>query len=115
MPTQGLEPAVADQNAPQRKFNELARTWKAQRGPMVSMEKVFTHPAYQAIIGMGQQVVPFLLAELEREPDHWFWALKSITGEDPVPVEERGNLQKMRARWLEWARQQNIQRNRKND
>ena len=28
---------------------------------------------------MGPTAIPWLLAELEREPDHWFWALKSIT------------------------------------
>lgn len=31
---------------------------------------------YQMIIGMGPQVVPLILSELENEPDHWFRALE---------------------------------------
>lgn len=41
------------------------------------------HPAYQRIIGLGPEVAPLLLRELERQPDHWFWALKALTGADP--------------------------------
>jgi hypothetical protein len=58
------------------------------------------HPAYQQIIGLGPAGVPLLLRELEREPDHWFWALRAITGEDPVPEEARGRLREMAAAWL---------------
>ena len=61
------------------------------------------HPAYQHVIGMGSLALPFILAELEREPDHWFWALKAITGEDPVAEEQRGDVLGMTKTWLEWA------------
>ena len=39
-------------------------------------------------------VVPLILAELEHEPDQWFWALEAITDEDPVPLrgERKGCL-----------------------
>ncbi|MGO9273516.1 MAG: hypothetical protein ACLQOO_25315 [Terriglobia bacterium] len=50
-------------------------------------------------------VVPLILAELRRELDHWFWALKAITGEDPVPAVRRGNMKEMAEIWLEWGRQ----------
>ena len=62
------------------------------------------HPAYQKIIGMGPRVIPLILAEIEHRPDHWFWALHSLTGVDPVPRESQGNLAKMAAAWLDWAR-----------
>src|SRR5437870_323143 len=42
------------------------------------------HPAYQRIIGMGWVAVPYILQELARRPDHWEWALQSITGEEPA-------------------------------
>ena len=40
--------------------------------------------SYQKIIGMGPAVVPLILSELQKEPDHWFWALEAITDENPV-------------------------------
>lgn len=60
-------------------------------------------PTYQQIIGMGECAVPFILEELRREPDLWFWALKSITGSDPVPPELAGNIDEMARCWVEWG------------
>ena len=69
-----------------------------------SLSERFAHTAYQQIIAMGDAAVPLLLAELEREPDWWFAALKSITGADPVPPAHRGRLQDMTRAWLQWGR-----------
>jgi hypothetical protein len=66
------------------------------------------HPAYQRIIGMGTAAVPFLLCELERRPDHWFWALTAITGADPVKPEHRGKLREMANAWLKWGKEQGL-------
>jgi len=63
------------------------------------------HPAYQQIIGLGPPALPLILAELDRELDHWFWALKAISGEDPVPIESRGNMREMANAWLKWGRE----------
>ena len=57
---------------------------------------------------MGEKAVPFILVELQRElaigePDDWFVALWAITGENPVPLESRGNLKEMAKAWLEWG------------
>jgi hypothetical protein len=62
------------------------------------------HPAYQRIIGMGQPVVSLIMRELEREPDHWFWALSAITAANPVKPEQRGKLKQMAQAWIEWGR-----------
>jgi hypothetical protein len=48
--------------------------------------------------------MPLIFRELEREPDHWFWALQSITGENPVSVDRQGNINQMAAAWLEWGK-----------
>jgi hypothetical protein len=88
------------------RFGRLAEKWKSERGPTSSITQMAMHPAYQEIIGMGLAAIPFLLRELEQAPDHWFWALKSITGIDPVPEEDRGNLTLMTRDWLTWARKQ---------
>jgi hypothetical protein len=63
---------------------------------------------YQEIIGMGLPVVPLILEELQAEPDHWYWALQAITGENPVPAEVDGDMRRIRDAWLEWGRQQGL-------
>jgi hypothetical protein len=54
---------------------------------------------------MGEVIVPLLLRELEKKSGRWFWALKCITREDPVPPESRGKTQEMIKAWLEWGTQ----------
>jgi len=86
------------------RFHALAARWKSERGVSSSLVQMTMHPAYQQIIGMGPRALPFIFAELEREPDHWFWALTAITGENPVPEARRGKLPQMVRAWLRWAR-----------
>ena len=90
----------------EQRFAELAARWKRERGPHSSSARLAEHPAYQQIIALGREVVPLLLRELEREPDHWFRALHTLTGADPVPAESRGNVGEMAAAWIRWGREQ---------
>ncbi|QSJ20300.1 hypothetical protein JYQ62_17295 [Nostoc sp. UHCC 0702] len=85
-------------------FLELAKQWRRETGMLSVISKISMHPAYQRIIGMGQPVVPLIMRELEREPDHWFWALSAITGANPVKAEQRGRLQQMAQAWIEWGK-----------
>ena len=62
---------------------------------MSSITEMATHPAYQQIIGMCDAALPLIFAELRRNPDQWFWALKAITGADPVAATDRGNMRAM--------------------
>jgi hypothetical protein len=87
-----------------RRFHDLARQWKEATIFTSSGTEMALHPAYQQIIGMGKDAIPLILEELQREEDHWFWALQSITGDDPVPPSDRGQLPKMTGAWLRWAR-----------
>ena len=84
-------------------FGRLAQEWRNARNRYDSGARMFAHPAYQQIIGMGDRALPLIFEELRRELDHWFWALKAITREDPVPHEQLGNLEAMREHWLQWA------------
>ena len=85
-------------------FSILVSKWKADTQLSSSTTEICTHPVYQGIIGMGPAVLPLIFKELEREPDHWFWALKAITGADPVATEHVGRLDDMARDWLRWAR-----------
>ena len=53
---------------------------------------------------MGEPVIPLILHELERRPDHLSWALREITGATPVPRGAAGDMPRIAAIWLEWGR-----------
>lgn len=86
-------------------FTTLANQWLEENRGVSSTNQMSMHPAYQQIIGMGEAVIPLLLRELEKKSGHWFWALKSISREDPVAPEYRGKVKEMIKAWLEWGRQ----------
>jgi hypothetical protein len=97
-------PGGGDSKAANRgRFEDLARRWKEATRYSSSATEMATNPAYQQIIGMGPAAIPLILEELRKSPDHWFWALTAITGADPVPAADRGNVSRMAAAWLEWA------------
>ena len=85
-------------------FLELVEQWRRETGMLSVTSKISIHPAYQRIIGIGQPVVPLIMRELEREPDHWFWALSAITGANPVKPEQRGSLSHLAQAWIEWGK-----------
>jgi hypothetical protein len=86
------------------KFIRLRDQWKAERAHESSSFRLAMHPAYLKIIGMGTDAIPLLLRELENDPDFWFLALRSITEQDPVAGEDRGNVKAMAHAWLQWGR-----------
>ncbi len=90
----------------EKRFAALAAQWKVERGHSSSITKLCAHPAYQEIIGMDEKAIPLLRRELEREPDHWFWALKVLTGVNPVPQESRANIKEMAQYWVTWGYEQ---------
>jgi len=88
-----------------RRFSDLADEWRRDTAPLSSVARMALHPAYQEVIGMGQAALPMILAELAREPGHWFWALRAITGENPVTEEDAGDLLRMRDAWIRLGRE----------
>jgi hypothetical protein len=86
----------------EEEFRELSARWRDETEHLSSTD-VFTHPDYQRIIGLGSAIVPALLRDLSRTGAHWFWALRAITGENPVPAEDAGKVRKMIQAWLAWG------------
>jgi hypothetical protein len=89
------------------KFQRLVREWRKERDTTMSMtSEMAMLPAYQQIIAMGEKALPLILSQLRSEgdePDHWFWALRVLTGTDPVKQEDQGDISKMAQAWLAWA------------
>ena len=86
-------------------FHQLTDQWQEETRYLSSPTAISTHPAYQRIIGLGPQVIPQILAELAREPRQWFWALRALTGENPVAGDDQGRVQAMADAWLTWGRE----------
>lgn len=86
-----------------RRFHALVRSWKSETTFLSSISDIVAHPAYQEIIALGPAVVPLILDEMRREADQWFWALQTLTGENPAPLAAQGNMKEMTAHWLKWA------------
>jgi hypothetical protein len=87
-------------------FKSLAAEWRAETRMLSLVAQKSMHPAYQRIIGMGQPIVPLIFRDLEQKPDHWFWALRAITGDNPVKPEQRGRMNQMAQAWIQWGKEQ---------
>src|SRR5262245_22578499 len=96
--------ATSDQSV-EDQFEKLAAEWRRAVAPLSAVTKIVQHPAYQAIIALGEPVVPLMLRDLEREPDHWFTALRLLTGADPVAPEDAGRMDRMAAAWVRWGKE----------
>jgi hypothetical protein len=90
----------------EEKFRRLASVWRAETAYISSSSDLVAHPAFREIVGMGAPVIPLLLRELENGTGHWHRALRQITGADPVPPADRGNLDKAAEAWLRWGKEQ---------
>jgi hypothetical protein len=86
------------------KFRSLAQQWQQETALLSRLDQKVLHPAYQQIIGIGAEVLPLIFLELEQQPNHWFWALKAITGANPIKPEHRGRVKLMAQDWLKWGR-----------
>jgi hypothetical protein len=99
---------TAQRTSLENQFEVLVQQWEEACAFLSSTTVMVSHPAYQAIIELGEPAVPLLLRKLEKEPAHWFEALKSITGEDPVATKDWGNIPAMTSAWLAWGRSRNL-------
>jgi hypothetical protein len=89
----------------EQRFRRLEAAWRAAVGFSSSSTVLRSHPAFEEIIALGQEVVPLMLRDLEERPRLWVWALPRITGADPVPASDRGNIAKMSKAWLRWGQE----------
>jgi hypothetical protein len=102
----GTLQSTAQLSGLRRSFHDLAETWRRETSFFSFMRQRAMHPAYQRIIGMGWVAVPFILGELASRPDHWLWALRAITGEEPAA--DAPNFQAAVDAWLGWGRQRGL-------
>jgi hypothetical protein len=85
-------------------FDELALSWSTDTAHLSSPIKLMKHPAYQRIIALGAPVLPLILRDLSENGRFWFPALNAITGENLVPDDAAGDIERMTSAWIEWGR-----------
>ena len=101
-------PATTTESVEQR-FRRLETLWNAETGYLSSDTEIVGHPAFREIISIGEAVVPLMMKDLAERASLWVWALPEITGADPVPPPDRGNIRKMSHAWLQWGRERGYQ------
>lgn len=89
-------------------FNALKERWLTDTAFASATVDIVLNDAYQQIIGLGPAVLPLILKELEQNGGQWFWALRMITRQDPVPKELRGKTKRMAEAWIDWAKDQKL-------
>ena len=99
-------PATEPPERIEEKFRRLAAVWLAGTAYISSSSELVAHPAFGEIVGMGPAVIPLVLRELQDRTGHWHRALRRITGADPVPPGDRGNIEKAAEAWLRWGKEQ---------
>jgi len=90
----------------EEKFRRLAAICSAETAYVSSTTELVAHPAFQEIVRMGPPIIPLILREVQNRSGHWHRALRQITGADPVPVADRGNMDKAAEAWLRWGKEQ---------
>lgn len=91
-----------------RLFKRLAKKAFAEFGPSSDISRLFASSGYLEIIGLGQQIVPQLLRDMQRTRRPWFVALAAITRGDPAKTAEPGDIRGMTDAWLGWGKRKKL-------
>jgi hypothetical protein len=83
------------------RFDDLVRQWRGETRYSSSLTRIVMHPAYQAVIGMGEAALPLIFEDLKRNGGHWFWALHAITQADPALAGD--DFTAAAHAWLAWG------------
>ncbi len=86
-------------------FYKLAGQWKTETQFYSSPSRIKDSEFYDELKGMGQKIIPLIIAELKNRetPAYWFPMLIEISGENPVPPHSAGDVSSMVNSWTEWA------------
>jgi hypothetical protein len=103
-----IPPRLPPTESVEQRLRRLESQWKAETQFLSDAARITRHQAFQQIIALGPDVVPFLLHDLAAQPPLWVWALPEITGEDPVPESDAGDIRKMSGAWVQWGRENGI-------
>lgn len=82
-------------------FESHANEWRAATMFESNLERRFLQGSYQKIIGLGPDVLPWIIRDLKQGGHHWFWALTAIVGDDKADGCE--TAESAAAAWIAWG------------
>lgn len=85
------------------KFDLYSGIWKTETMFSSNSSEITNNSDYRSIIGLGKDIIPFIIEDLKQSENHWFNALELLTGENPIKSEHRGIINLMKSDWLNWA------------
>lgn len=108
-------PRIRERSAPltlEERFIQVARSWKKETAGFSFAAKKITNEHYLTIIGMGvtmgEPIIRLILQDLQKGVEHWNYALKKITKQNPVSKEHIHDLRHIRDTWLKWGKENNL-------
>ncbi len=88
----------------EKEFNSLAEQWYNETRMMSFIRQKVVHTAYQKIIGMGRDALPFIFRELANHRGDWLWALEAIVRKEN-PAAGMTTFRDAVQAWLTWGAQ----------
>ena len=85
-------------------FEKYVKKWKKETSHISQVSQRLQHPDYKRILNLGRHIVPSILKDLEKDPDHWFHALLYLTGENPIPSDFSGTVTDAAQIWIDWGK-----------
>ena len=86
-----------------RRFLTLKNQWKEETLFVSSGTVLISNSAYKEIINIGYTAIPWIIREMRKNNDHWFYALEKITGVNPIKKKNLGIVENMKQDWIDWA------------
>ena len=86
----------------EQSFSKQKEIWLSETKYLSSISEIVNNKAHQEIISMGNIAIPLIFKDLRESNNFWFYALKELTGENPVRPEHRGIIPAMKEDWLKW-------------
>ena len=81
---------------------------RATRMHVSSASDLINDKRYQEIIGLGWDVVPYLLTDLQQNKRFWFPALAAITGVRPFDPSDTNSPRRMTEAWVRWGKRKGL-------
>ena len=91
-----------------RMFDIYSTIWKQETIFSSSISEITNNSSYQAIIKLGYDIIPFIIDDLKKSDNHWFYALEAITNHNPIKRGHEGDVVLMKRDWIEWAEENNL-------
>jgi hypothetical protein len=92
----------------EEQFQLLADEWSQATMHISSASDLINDSRYQKIIGIGWDVVPYLLIDLQKNKRFWFPALAAITGVRPFDKGDSSNPRRMTEAWVKWGKRKGL-------